>query len=472
MLAPIKKLTLAQQFKLLSLLILLGGMLIVGGWVGRQIEEGVTNRTASITALYVDSFISPLLQPLAQQGELSPTDIQELDRLLNDTPLGQQIVSFKIWLPNGTIIYSTNPTLIGQQFSVGDSLSRALQGEVTATINSLEEEEQASERAMYPQLIEIYAPVRAQRSGEIIASSEFYQLPNELIAEIRWAELRSGVVVGLCTLLMYLILVGIVNHISHILLVQQEALQTKVAQNAGLRDRIRQAGGRATTLNERYLRRISADLHDGPAQDLALALLRSATVTEDLEQYLPEGALREQTVAAWHSVQAALESSLGELRTITAGLRLPEIEDVSGTDVVRRALRDFERKTGCHVAAAVDEIPPDLPLPVKLTLYRILQEALSNGYRHAGGKGQRVMVQVEGDELRVEIVDEGPGFNPETIFREGKLGLATMHERAELLGGCFNIDSAPGRGTRIWSYLPLRIPEVPVPLSHAEVIHV
>ena len=341
------KLTLSQQFKLACLVVFLVGSLIIGIWVGQQIEMGVTNRTAAITALYVDSFVSPVLQPLTNSSTLSASAIAELTRLLEETPLGQQIVSFKVWLPDGTVVYATDGNLMGHSFPVGNSLSQALTGQVTAELTALDEAEQASERQFGQQLIEIYAPVRAQGSGQIIAVSEFYQWPDALITEIRTAQLTSGMVVGLSTLFMYLVLSGLAS----------------------------------------------------------------------------------------------------------------------------RALRDYERKTGSQVEANVDEIPAGLPLPVKMTLYRILQEALSNGYRHAGGLGQRVTVQVEGVELRVEVSDKGPGFDPQAIFREGHLGLATMHERAEVLGGCFNIESAPGKGTTIWSYLPLQIPEIPLPLMLTEMAH-
>ena len=465
------KLTLSQQFKLACLVVFLVGSLIIGIWVGQQIEMGVTNRTAAITALYVDSFVSPVLQPLTNSSTLSASAIAELTRLLEETPLGQQIVSFKVWLPDGTVVYATDGNLMGHSFPVGNSLSQALTGQVTAELTALDEAEQASERQFGQQLIEIYAPVRAQGSGQIIAVSEFYQWPDALITEIRTAQLTSGMVVGLSTLFMYLVLSGLASRAGHTIAHQQQQLEAKVAQNAHLRDRIRQAGGRTTTLNERFLRRISADLHDGPAQDLALALLRRATISENLERFLPLGPEKTRTLEDWQMVQAALESALGELRTISAGLRLPEIERLSGSDIVRRALRDYERKTGSQVEANVDEIPAGLPLPVKMTLYRILQEALSNGYRHAGGLGQRVTVQVEGVELRVEVSDKGPGFDPQAIFREGHLGLATMHERAEVLGGCFNIESAPGKGTTIWSYLPLQIPEIPLPLMLTEMAH-
>src|SRR5258707_562058 len=81
-------LSLASQFLLVGLVVLLAGMLVVGIWVGAQIESGVLNRTASLTGLYVDSVISPYLQPLAQQSVLPPAQIDVLDRVLSNTPLG------------------------------------------------------------------------------------------------------------------------------------------------------------------------------------------------------------------------------------------------------------------------------------------------------------------------------------------------------------------------------------------------
>ena len=113
------RLTLARQFLLVSSLILLTGMVVIGLWVGRQIETGVINRTAGVTALYVDSFIAPHVQSLANGGRLDKEQFRALASLLTETPLGQRIVAFKIWGRDGHVIYSTNPTLIGRQFPTG-----------------------------------------------------------------------------------------------------------------------------------------------------------------------------------------------------------------------------------------------------------------------------------------------------------------------------------------------------------------
>lgn len=461
------KFTLAQQFIVVSFLILLSGMVVIGLWVGKQIEIGVTNRTAAVTSLYVDSFVSPHLQDLPNTNKLESEQLVALRQLLSETPLGKRIVSFKVWSPNGRILYSPNPNLIGRQFAPDNGLTEALAGEVNSAVSNLDEPENEYERQLWDELIETYAPVWAKDGSKVIAVSEFYQMPDELEAEIRAAQLRSWLVVAVATLVMYALLAGMVGRASKIIQTQQADLQenviqlrTLLAENEELNERVRRAAARTTALNERFLRRISADLHDGPGQDLGLALLRIDSLVESCGR-CPVQVSEGLTVADdFRTVQTALKSALDEVRAISAGLRLPEIDSLSTAETIRRAIRDYNRKTQHQVELILDDLPEDAPLSVKITLYRIVQEALANGYRHANGAKQNVRLKMEGQNLRLEIADSGNGFNPEAIPADGHLGLAGMRERVEILGGHFDIDSQPGRGTTIRAYLPLNIPEV------------
>ena len=87
-------------------------------------------------------------------------------------------------------------------------------------------------------------------------------------------------------------------------------------------------------------------------------------------------------------------------------------------------------------------------MPVKITLYRLLQESLANGFRHGGGVDQRVALAHTGDQLKVEVRDGGPGFDPGEAIDRDRVGLAGMRERVAALGGSFELRAAPGRGTR------------------------
>ena len=148
-----------------------------------------------------------------------------------------------------------------------------------------------------------------------------------------------------------------------------------------------------------------------------------------------------------------------ELRTISAGLRLPEIQAIPLIEAVQRAVHDYEQKTQSEVVIALGDLPEDAPLPVKITLYRILKESLANSYRHASGQEQAVHIYTNERDLIVEVSDTGPGFEPGEAVDNGRLGLIGMRERVEILGGQFEINSAPGYGTTIRATLPLHLPE-------------
>jgi signal transduction histidine kinase len=265
--------------------------------------------------------------------------------------------------------------------------------------------------------------------------------------------------IGLVTLVMYLALAGFIQRISDVIARQQYKLSAQVAQltdllgqNAELHERVRRAAHRSTTLNERVLRRIGAELHDGPAQQLSLSLLHLDRVSEYFEQR-PEAADVGEHVDVVHN---ALVQSLQEVRAISAGLGLPELQSLSLADVALRAVHTHERRTKTQVAMQLGELPDRASLPIKITLYRILQEGLRNAYRHAAGVGQTVMVRADAKLLLIEVADQGPGFRPPSIAEwYDHMGLSGMRERVESLGGLFSITSQPGQGTRIRANLPL-----------------
>ncbi len=444
--------SLAQQYVAASLIVVLAGVLVTGAWIGHQIEASVLDRTAGITALYVDSVLGPNLQALAYDDRwLTASDASALDRLVSATGLGQGVVLFKIWSLDGRVLYSADRSLVGQQFPIDSGLERARQGEVVADISDLDEPENVDERQRFSRLVQVYAPVRQDNDGRVIAVNEFYLLPDALEADIRDAQLRSWALVGGIGLLTYLLLAGIVKRGSDTIRRQQSELQRRLDQNLRLHERVRQAAGRSTALNEQALRRISADLHDGPGQALALALLR----LDALQTHCEGNPCCARTTADFMTVHTAVRDALSELRAISAGLRLPELERLSVTEVAARAVEDHQRRTGEHLEVHVEDLPAQAPLPVKIALLRTLQEALSNATRHGQGKDVRVDLSSQSDALRLCVSDAGPGFDPQSVDRSGRLGIAGMRERAELLGGSFEIQSAAGAGASVKVSWPL-----------------
>lgn len=456
------KFSLTRQFMLVSFLIMSIGMVIIGVFISQQIRTGVINQTAAVTALYVDSFISPHLQRLAYNEELEEVQLSELNRLLEETSLRQQIVAFKVWSPEGQVVYSPNQELIGRYFKSDELLQRAFEGEVASELSKLDKPEHEFERQYWSELIETYAPIRADRSGEVIAVSEFYQLPDNLNAQTVSAQFKSWLVVGVSTLLMYILLTGMVGRASNTIINQQEELSNKVnqltellAQNEKLSNRVRRAANRTTAMNEHFLHRISSDLHDGPIQDLALALLRIESLAEacgDCQVLFNNG---RTVMDDFDVIQTALKSSMKDIRGISSGIRLPELEQLSPAQVAKRAVRDYRQKTQRMVEISIEDVPDLAPIPVKITLYRVIQEALMNGFRHAEGFGQVVRVWGEHAQLHLKVIDSGTGFDPQELVNGTHSGLAGMSERVEMLGGTFSINSSKDQGTCVNVVLPL-----------------
>ncbi|HEX5823184.1 MAG TPA: sensor histidine kinase [Candidatus Limnocylindrales bacterium] len=436
--------SLARRFLLANLVVVVAASLAVAAWVGMQLENGVLERTAGVTALYIDSFVEPQIASLATSPTLSAGSVDSLDRLLKSTDLGERVVSFRIWTPDGTIVYSPNRALIGQRFEPEGGLARALAGEVSADMSDLSGLENSYERGRWDRLVETYVPVRTRGSATVIAVTEFYQLPDEIDAEVASARWASWAVVAVAALVSYLLLAGIVKQGSDTIERQQRALRERVVelsrlleQNAGLHGRLRLAADRTTALNEAGLRRIGSDLHDGPAQTLALALLR----LDELE--------------GGDVVSDAVSSALGDLRLIASGLRSPAFDSMSLAEVAKRAVREHVRQTGTNVSLSVPNLTTDAPVVTKIGLYRVLQEALSNAARHAGGSAIEVELSLVDDGVRLDVRDRGPGFDAATV-RPDALGLAGMRERAELLGGSWEITAREGGGTCIRLTLPMR----------------
>ncbi|MDX8460635.1 sensor histidine kinase [Mesorhizobium humile] len=441
------RLSLAWQFVIAGGIGLLAVMLVVGLWVTSQIRDGVMHNAAATTALYVDSVIAPLLPDMRKSQELDDTVKRALDETLGQGALGKRLVSFKLWRRDGTILYSKDASLIGRQITPNANLIAAFAGNVMVKYNRLEDQEDDKERSMGAPLLEIYNPVREPWSGEVVAVTEFYELSGDFEESLHSALWWSWLVVAAATAAALALLSGIVFRGSRTIVTQQAALEAKVselqaalAQNSSLRQRVQRASRRATAINERYLRRIGADLHDGPAQLVALAALRMDSPV--LVDPATSSTLREAEIAGIHKT---LGEAMREIRGICNGLVLPQIETQAVTDILRLAVSEHERRTSTNVLLTLPERLPELGTSEKISIYRFVQEGLNNAYRHGKGKGQQVKATTKGGKLLVEVLDTGPGFDP---ARSEGLGLAGLRERIESIGGQFETLSGPG-GTRL-----------------------
>jgi signal transduction histidine kinase len=434
--------SLAKQFLLIGGIVAVVAMVLVGAFVTSLIEDAVTRNSAATTALYVDSVIAPLLPDMQTTKVLDDTAAHALDETLGQGALGNRLMSFRLWRADGTILYSNDKAMIGKQFALSEELKTAFAGKMVAQFNQLDDPEDEAERTTGKPLLEIYNPVLQPWSGQVVAVSEFYEIANDFEHSLSEARFHTWLAVAAFTLSFFVVLSAIVLRGSRTIESQRRSLRQRIdelstllSQNEALRGRLQRASRRTAALNESHLRRIGADLHDGPAQLVAFASLRLDS--QALINPSTGAAAREREITA---IKASLDEAMHEIRTICSGLVLPQIEAASLAEILNRIIRAHTQRTGSPVDLSLSDPPARLSPSAKICIYRFVQEALNNGYRHGGGITQRVLQSMQGDRVIIEVADGGPGFDPEDI-RPTSLGLAGLRERIESLGGTFEIDA-------------------------------
>ncbi|MBY5412132.1 sensor histidine kinase [Rhizobium leguminosarum] len=452
--------SLASQFFIAGGLISIAAMFVVGFFVSHLIDETVIHNSGAATALYVDSVIAPLLPDMQTESLLDDASAQALDETLGQGALGKRLVSFKLWRGDGTILYANEKELVGRKFAVSDKLQRAFAGSLVARYEIASDPESDEERALGKPLMEIYNPVLQPWSGQAVAVLEFYETAEGLGDSLAHARLRSWGAVAALTATFFLVLSILVFRGSRTIEAQRKDLKERVtelsallAENRGLQRRLQRASQRAAALNETYLRSIGADLHDGPAQHIAYASLRLDS--DVLVNASTEPEAREKELA-W--IRSSLAEAMTEIRNICRGLVLPQIEKSSIKEIVTRVVEAHQHKTETHVETIIDEDGPELPPAVKICIYRFIQEALNNAYRHGGGVQQAVRAVSRKGHVRVEVSDHGDGFDP-TEVRPTSLGLVGLRERIDSLGGSFDIKTGEGGTTVTMTFEPMEVGE-------------
>jgi signal transduction histidine kinase len=207
--------------------------------------------------------------------------------------------------------------------------------------------------------------------------------------------------------------------------------------------------GRILTAQEEERRRIARDLHDDVNQRLALLTLGLQGV-EKQAGGLPQEA------------RAGLSSALKELVTLSDDVRHlayrfhPSILDDLGLETaLQRLLDEFAARTKIKVLFVHQTLPPTLSKDVATALYRVVQECLSNVARHA--KAARVEIELTADERFIELIirDDGIGFDVEAVTASQRgLGLLNAQERLLVFHGLCEVNSEPGKGTRVHARIP------------------
>jgi len=447
--------TLSTQFLIASGLVILIATVSAGYLTTRLVSDRALNSKAGTTALLVQSLTEAEVQGLAASTSLTASSISQLDTLFDDADFKARFPHLEIWASDGTVAYSRAKQMIGRRFDFPEGLQRALKGEIVAVYADLTAAEHTF-RNINTEYLEIYSPLHDQASGRIIGVAEIHEDPSGFVDELARLRVVTWTTVALFSFVVMLGLFLIVRRGSRTIEHQRQVLSHRAeeAESASkelmeLRDTARRASMEFANLNETFIRRIGADLHDGPVQLMTLAILQLDEL-RDLTKKDERARLLDET-------SKTLGEALIEARTVTKSLLLPEILHLWAKDVVAEAIRQHEARTKTKVAFVSSGTNADLPPALKTCIYRFVQEGLNNAYRHAGGNGQRVRCRIDMPVIAISVEDDGlpPGTVP-FAAREGGMGLYGLRQRIESFGGTLSVTKRAGCGTMLEMVLELQ----------------
>jgi two-component system sensor histidine kinase UhpB len=236
--------------------------------------------------------------------------------------------------------------------------------------------------------------------------------------------------------------------------IAQDITERKQAENA-FRDssiQLRALSRRLVELQESERRELSRELHDRVGQNLT-----ALKINIDMLQPALASQGNEDVLARVADSAALLESTMDTIENVMSELRPPMLDDHGLAAALDWHARKFSRRTGIAVVVHADE-PAMHPTPqVQIALFRIAQEALNNIAKHAGARRAEISLDQENGECVMSVRDDGVGFDvSENVSDKSKagIGMVTMRERAQAVGGSFDVQALPERGTRLTVRVP------------------
>ncbi|KAA0958582.1 histidine kinase [Planococcus sp. ANT_H30] len=202
---------------------------------------------------------------------------------------------------------------------------------------------------------------------------------------------------------------------------------------------------------EEERKRLSREIHDGPAQMMANVLLRSDLIERTYREKGPEPAFQEIT-----SLKEMVRQALTEVRRIIYDLRPMTLDDLGLVPTLKKYIDTIEEyNKGIKLKFLSKGKEERLPNNYETAIFRLVQEGISNAIRH--GKSNVITVEMEwlSEQVKIMVTDNGTGFD-QGIVKNQSFGLAGMRERIELVEGDFFINSSPGNGTVLMFHIPFK----------------
>ena len=379
-----------------------------------------------------------IVAPSATQHLLDgdPRSIAEMDGLVRSKILTKDggIVRVKLWDSNGRIVYSDLHSLINRRFALPEDERNALAtGHSEAELTHLSRAENRYD-GLHGKLLEVYLGIRAT-SGERLLF-ELYQEQQSVTdtAEKTFLAFAPALIGAL--LLLQLLQLPLAYRMARSLHDNRQEREALLL--------------RALAASDTERRRIASDLHDGVVQDLAGTSYALAASADRIDGQAPEvsEALRDGARQTRRSIR--------QLRSLLVDIYPPDLHRAG----LAAALSDLVAPLESRGVQARVDLPPGLRLEpdAEALMFRTAQEALRNVMAHSDANHVDVSVILENSHAGLTIADDGRGFSPdvaEAAREDGHLGLRVLADMAQDAGGHLDIDSEPGRGTRVSLEVPV-----------------
>ena len=458
----------SRRFLPCGMVFCVGLVALMGYFVSVQVTQAHRHTAATATLAHVRAVLTPHVMALGtvrgQNDELSAhLDAAFSDPLFTETGLEVSVVR-----RDGTVVYSNRKGGTDSQRLMTGTLAAAfstsLQGDVPPVKHWF------TDATLNPQAyLEITVPLAEAAEA---ADAEAADAAPALVAQVHrktqdidqetmpviWGVWITS---GLLSVLVVVFFLWLIRRGTE----PMAGLSHAPSPLGGSESDLKHA--QATALSELLQRRIAADLHDGPLQTIAFSALKIEMLSEDL-------ALDPSKVdrRALDVVVDALRQGMTELRQIASDALTPAVERMVVNDVVNECVARFSKTTGFEVDVRTHSAAKTGALvvssAVKVTLFRTLQEALSNAGKHADGRGIGVTCALGVGGVQLVVSDSGPVMRgdergaDDAIYQQldsvpdVHMGLRLMRERLLLLGGTLTLGPNPGGGCVLSAFIPLQ----------------
>jgi two-component system, NarL family, sensor kinase len=375
--------------------------------------------------------VEPALTAAALAGDADALD--RLNDVVTRVVINDSLRRVKLWRSDGTILYADDSRLIGMRFDLDtDELAILTDGGTASGLSDLGEPENQYE-LRGRELIEVYTRIQAPDGSPLLFEAYFSKATVDRAGRQAWARYAP---ISLAAVLLL--------QLAQIPIVRQLAL--RLSHQQADRERLLRKAIEATDAERR---RIAGDIHDGVVQDLSgvafslSAASRSPSLSPEVSLPIAEAAER---------VRVAVKG----LRSLLVDIYPRNLAD----DGLEVALGDLVARLSGHgldvrlSVALADELDDDLTA----VLYRSAQEAVRNVTKHSRARTVEIDVQEFDDRIVLAVEDDGIGFDPHVIDQraaDGHVGMQVLADSVNRYGGTLNVESAPGRGTRVVVEVPV-----------------